>query len=47
MERAVAGLSVYAAHVEAVTNYFVALAAAETEADRSALTHDTKWTPVK
>ena len=40
-------VSVYAAHVEAVTNYFVALAAAETEADRSALTHDTKWTPVK
>ena len=40
-------VSVHAADVEAVTNYFVALAAAEMEADRSALTYDTKWTPVK
>ena len=37
-------VSVHAAHVEAVTDYyFVALAAAEI----NALTYDTKWTPVK
>ena len=36
-------VSVHAAHVEAVTDYFVA----EVETDRNALTYDTKWTPVK
>ena len=34
-------------HVEAVTDYFVVLAAAEMETDRNALTYGTKWTPVK
>ena len=32
--------SAHAAHVEAVTGYFVALAAAEMETDRDALTYE-------